>query len=346
MTAALEHVGRRVPAVDRLGQATAVEQARAVAEVQAAVMVAQQVPRSMELAKQQMRESCAERALAARAFFAYPRAGEQVTGPSIHLARELARCFGNVQYGINELRRDDDHGQSEMLAWAWDVQNNTRSSTTFIVPHGLDTRQGRKTLTDLRDIYENNANNGARRLREQIFAVLPTWFTEEAKELCQKTLEAGDGTTSHADRVTEAIAAFGRGGITEAQLVARVGRPAKDWTPADVAQLEVLWNSLVRRETTKEEAFGPTGGDGQERVTADEIKGQGPKATQTQMGRIHALLKDRGVESDEAVRQAIADILKRPPASRTTLTKDDADTVIAHLVALGEPPAPDGGEGQ
>ena len=42
---------------------------------------------------------------------------------------------GNVQYGINELRRDDSAGESEMRAWAWDVQNNTRSVRSFIVPH-------------------------------------------------------------------------------------------------------------------------------------------------------------------------------------------------------------------
>jgi hypothetical protein len=60
------------------------------------------------------------------------------------------------------------------------------------------------------------------------------------------------------------------------------------------------------------------------------------------MARIHALLKDRDIETDDGVRQAIADILQRPPASRTTLTKDDADTVIAQLEKL--PPAPKGGD--
>jgi len=340
---ALDRVGRRdaaVPVPERVGQATAVEQARAVAEVQAAVMVAQQVPRNMDLARRQMEDSCSEKALADRAFFAYPRAGEQITGPSIHLARELARCFGNVQYGINELRRDDEHRQSEMLAWAWDVQNNTRATTTFIVPHGVDTRNGRKDLTDLRDIYENNANHGARRLREQIFAILPTWFTEQAKEICQAVIEVGNGASLQ-DRTKEALEAFAGGPkVTEAQLVKRVGKPVVDWTAADISSLEVLYQSLRRREITVDEAFGQAGGDGQERVTAGEITKQaagGPKATQGQLARIHALLHDHGVETDDGVRQAIAEILQKPPASRTTLTRTDADTVIAHLEKLAGP---------
>jgi hypothetical protein len=217
-----------------------------------------------------MLESCSQTGLAERAFFRYPRGGSQISGPSIHLAREIARCFGNVQYGINELRRDDEHGQSEMQAWAWDVQTNTRASTTFIVPHGMDTKSGRKKLTDLRDIYENNANNGARRLREQIFAVIPAWFTEEAKQRCQQTLEDGGGVPL-AKRIANAIEHFGGLGINQKQLETRVGRKVADWDSRDAAQLLVIFQSLQRGETTREDEF-PT-----EHVTAAEITGR--KAT-------------------------------------------------------------------
>src|SRR5690606_11464831 len=141
-----------------------------------------QIPRDLASAVAAMRESCSQPALAERAFFRFPRGGHVVTGPSVHLARELARCWGNVQYGVQEMRRDDAAGTSEMQAWAWDVQTNTRSSHTFIVPHKRDKRDGPEKLVDMRDIYENNANNAARRLREAIFAVVPMWFTEQAKD--------------------------------------------------------------------------------------------------------------------------------------------------------------------
>ena len=52
-------------------QATAVEQARAVAEVQAAVIVAQQVPRVLSIAVEMMRESCRQPGLAERAFYKF-----------------------------------------------------------------------------------------------------------------------------------------------------------------------------------------------------------------------------------------------------------------------------------
>lgn len=282
MTTALDNIRPELPAqtADRIGQATAVEQARAVAEVQAAIVVAQQCPRDLVAARTQMLDSCSQSGLAERAFFRYSRGGSQISGPSIHLAREIARCFGNVQYGISEMRRDDEHGQSEMQAFAWDVQTNTRASTTFIVPHGRDTKNGRKALTDLRDIYENNANNGARRLREQIFAVIPTWFTEEAKDRCQKTLEDGGGVPL-AQRVDKAITAFDGLGIGQKLLEERVGKKVGQWDARDVAQLLVVFQSLTRGEVTREDEF-PT-----ERVSAAEITGRpqpAPPAEPTSAG--------------------------------------------------------------
>lgn len=275
MPADLDTIGRnQSPAAstaERIGQATAVEQARAVAEVAAAVQVAQQVPRNLQNARQQMLDSCGMQFLAERAFFRYNRGGGAVTGETVHLARELARCFGNVQYGISELRRDDEHGQSEMQAFAWDVQNNTRASTTFIVPHGRDTKDGMKKLTDLRDIYENNANMGARRLREQIFAILPKWFTEEAKEACRKTLQDGGGKPL-AVRIDDLIKAMRKLGVNDQQLIDRVGRRADQWTPEDVASLGVVWRSISNGEVTREEEFP------QARVTNEEITGGQPKA--------------------------------------------------------------------
>jgi len=73
--------------------------------------------------------------------------------------------------------------------------------------------------------------------------------------------------------------------------------------------------------------------------------GRPAKATQPQMAKIHALLKDHGVESDDAVRQALTDILGRPVESRTTLLKSDAQQVIDHLEKLSQPPAGEPGQG-
>jgi hypothetical protein len=271
MTTAIDRIAS-TPTPGRVGQATAIEQSRAVAEVQAAVYVAQQFPRNVHAAIATMRESCSSKSLAERAFFRFPRGGQSVSGESIHLARELARCWTNVDYGIKELSRNDELGESEMLAWAWDVQANTRVSNTFIVKHQRDKRGGPERLVDLRDIYENNANNGARRVRECIFGVLPPSFIEEAKELCTKTLQDGGGVPL-AQRVADAIRGFAGLGVTADQLEQKLNRPSAQWTEHDVAQLGVTFRSLQRGEITRDEEFPP------QRVTADEISGGKSKKT-------------------------------------------------------------------
>ena len=243
-------------APSRVGQATAIEQSRAVAEVQGAIIVAQKVPRNVAVATTAMRESCDQKFLAEKAFYAYKRAGAAVTGLSVYLARELARCWGNVQYGVDELRRDDEFGQSEMLAWAWDVQTNTRVSMKFIVPHTRDRKDGPVKLTDSRDIYEGNANAGARRVRECIVNILPPWFVDEAKERCQKTLRDGGGVPLQ-KRVVDIIGRFAELGVSQQQLEMKQGRGSNAWTDLDVAQLTVIGRSLANGEIERDDAFEP-----------------------------------------------------------------------------------------
>jgi hypothetical protein len=265
------NIERPAPVATRIGQGTAVEQSRAVAQVQAAVLIAQQRPRDVPEAMAEMRESCKQRRLAEKAFWRFPRGGKQVSGESIHLARELARCWGHIDYGIAELRRDDTYMQSEMIAFAWDMQRNTRNSSAFIVPHTRGNRD--QPLVDTRDIYENNANNGARRVREAIFAVLPRWFIDEAVELCTKTLE-GDSAIPLATRIANAVEKFSDRSVSLDQLEAKVGLPRGRWTAVDLAQLTVIYGSLTRGEVQAEDEFPPR------RVTGDEITASVPAVKQ------------------------------------------------------------------
>ncbi|MDI9885348.1 hypothetical protein QMZ92_13320 [Streptomyces sp. HNM0645] len=266
------------PAPSFIGQGTAVEQSRAVAEVQAAVIVARQFPRNEALAIQKMRTGFSQHTLAVRSFFRFPRAGSTVSGETIQFAKELARCWTNIHYGVHELRRDDANGESEMQAWAWDLETNERASTTFIVPHSRWSKDyGSSRLEDPRDVYENNSNNGARRLREMIFSVLPDWFREQAKTIATNTLEKGQGDKPLAQRVADCIAHFEGLGVTVEQLEEnRSGRASGKWTNLDLGQLQIISESIRRGEVTIEEEFP------QQRVTVGEIRQQAGERPQQQ----------------------------------------------------------------
>jgi len=268
VTAELEQF---MPTATRISQATTVEQSRGVAEVLARVQLARQFPRSESDAIARMRMACSHRALALRAFYRYNKGGSAVTGETIQLAKELARCWGNIAYSVDEMRRDDGYDQSEMHAWAWDLEVNEHVSTKFIVPHKRDVDGGSKPLASMRDIYENNANNGARRLREQIFSVLPVWFIEMAKEACTETLK-GKGDVPRPQRIADAIKFFEALNVRADQMEQKLGRERDKWTDLDLGQLELIHASINRGEITVDEEFPPT------RVTANEITAQASKA--------------------------------------------------------------------
>lgn len=243
------------------GQATQVEQARAIAEVRAAVMIAMDRPRDRSAAVEEMREVCGIMGLAERAFFRVPRGGENVNGESIHLARELARCWGNIDYGVKELARDDVRGQSELLAFAWDLQTNARSEIVFIVPHVKG--KANRRLTGTQEIYENNSSFAGRRLREAIFGILPVWFKAEAAEICHRTLESGGGKPM-VQRIADLRAAFEGIGVSVKQIEKKRGRRIDDFLGDDIAALRVVFGSIKRGEMTLAEEF-----------PADEVKPEG-----------------------------------------------------------------------
>lgn len=257
---ALDRLAESSALPSRASEATAIEQVRAVAEVAAAVRVAQEFPRNEMVAFGRMREACADETLAQRAFYSLPRAGGRVDGSTIHLARALAACWGNIDYGIRELRRDDEAGISEMQAWSWDQQTNTRSSRSFIVQHQIMAKGGRKKLTDLADIANNNNSVAARQVRETIFAVLPLGYVAAAEEACRATLRGESRSQSDGGNLQQQIETLLAGfqknvGVSRQRIEAALALPVSDWDADTLANLRILAGEIARGEKKVEDEF-------------------------------------------------------------------------------------------
>jgi len=141
-----------------------------------------------------------------------------------------------------------------------EYENNTRTETAFIVPHMRDKKGGPERITDMRDIYENNANMGARRVRECIFAVLPKWFTDEAADRCRRTLETGGGKPLP-QRRADLLTAFEPLGITKAMIERREGASVDALNETQIANLGIAYKSIKNGELSKDEAFPETAAD-------------------------------------------------------------------------------------
>ena len=224
----------------------AIEASRAIAEAQGKLVIAKRFPRDEVQSYAKAMEACQRPTMAAKAFYSFPRGGQTVEGPTIRFAEELARCWGNIDYGIKELSQDD--GKSEMQAYAWDLETNAQSVQNFTNPHQRE--QGKKmvTLTSQRDIYENNANMATRRLRSRILAILPAWFVEDAIAECKRTL-SGQNDTPLIDRVKKMVVQFAKLGVTQEMIEKRLKRKIDTMTSDDFVEYVGIYNAIKGGES-------------------------------------------------------------------------------------------------
>ena len=159
-----------------------------VARVQAQLVYAASRPRDEQRAVDRMLTAFQRPSLASKALYQYARGGSDISGLSIRAAEAMAMAWGNMDFGLREL--EQKQGESTVEAYAWDLETNVRRAVTFRVPHYRDTRAGRKRLEDSRDIYELVANQGARRVRACILAVLPRDIQEAVETQVAETMKA------------------------------------------------------------------------------------------------------------------------------------------------------------
>ena len=220
--------------------ATDVAMQRALAEVQAAMVIAQRFPRDERVAFDRGITAFQRPSLAEHALYAYARGGTEITGPSIRAAEAIAQAWGNIEHGIVEL--EQRAGESTVLAFAWDLQTNTRSGVTFQVKHERHTRDSIKRLIDPRDIYEMVANQGARRLRSRILAIIPADVVDAAVQETEKTLKArADITPARLAWFVETFASYG---VPKEALEKRIQRRFDTITPSQIIMLAKIHNSL------------------------------------------------------------------------------------------------------
>lgn len=232
-----------------------IESARAIQEVQAAMAIAKRFPRDVPAARERILQACRRPVLAERAIYAYPRGGQTITGPSVHLAEAMAQNWGNMQFGIRELSQQA--GESTVEAFAWDMETNTRAIKTFQVPHVRYTKErGNVRLTDPRDIYELVANSGARRMRACILGIIPVDVIEAALKECETTQTKSLGAKDEViKRMIESFAAIG---VTKERIEKRLGHRLDERTiMAEVLNLKNIYTTIKDGLAKADDFFPP-----------------------------------------------------------------------------------------
>lgn len=214
--------------------------AREVAAIQGAMLMAKKFPRDEKEAMVRISSMCARRSLAEVAQYSYPKGGIKVSGPSIRLAEALAQAWGNIDSGVIELERKN--GESLALAYAIDLQTNYRKTMTFTVPHTIDTQNGPKHLKSSRDIYEKVANDGSRRLRNCLLAIIPGDVCDQAEAFCEKTLASNE--IPREKRIEQMLIVMNKQGVSKTMIEATFGCKSDALSEQQLVRLNAIWNSL------------------------------------------------------------------------------------------------------
>lgn len=256
---------------------------RSASEMIAGLMAAQQKPRNQRDSMDRIITACTRPGLAEVAVYQYTRGGTDVSGPSIRLAEEIARNWGNMATGLVELARDE--GQSEVMAYAWDLESGYRDERRFFLTHIREKRSGDRVLTSERDIYELIANQGQRRKRACILACIPGDVVAAAVEQCSKTMHARVEVN---DELIQSIQEnFKRFGVTRKMIENRIQRRIDSITPALVVNLGKILNSLRDGMSDVRDWFEVSDERG-EGMTVDEIVGKSDKPKKEQSDKTTA----------------------------------------------------------
>lgn len=244
MTNGLQVLDPDIPARRETPGMIEVAQSRAAQEVQAAMVVAKRFPRDQTEAFARIIQACKRKGLAEQSQYSYPRGGSRIEGPSIRLAEVVLQNWGNCESGIIELERRD--GESLVMTYAVDLETNARDVKVFTIPHIRERGEGKGgniLLSDPRDIYELVANQGARRKRACMLAIVPGDIVEAAVDECNKTLK-GQNQEPLADRTRQIVASFLDVGVTNDMLQKRLGHVLDVTSEAELVGLRKIFTSL------------------------------------------------------------------------------------------------------
>ena len=230
-------------------------------EIQAAILLAKKFPRNEGQAQKDLLGICDMTTFAEGAYYSFPRGRKLdeatgqwkqniVSGPSIRMAREAARIFGNFRYGFTITHEDDDGRQ--IVAYAWDVQSNNRTTSSDyfkkLILRRIGTGPDATTIAvtaDERELRELTNRRASILMRNCILSLMPSYFVDNAVLICKKTVAGGGEKSDLLERVEKMKAAFAQLGVSILQIESYLRKPLLEFSAEDLGELRGIYESLV-----------------------------------------------------------------------------------------------------
>ena len=211
------------------------------AEVEAALILAKKFPRNEDKAFQKLMHSCERTTFAENATYSFPRGSGMVSGPSVNIAREAARVWENIEYGLlivfeNEVER-------KIRAWAWDKETNTRSFAEDTFAKLIYRKKGGWIKPDERDLRELTNRRGSILIRNCILSIMPKDLIDDALIKCKDTLKKAAKQDPDKAR-KNLILAFSQINVTVQMIEEKLGHPISKCTEDEIVELRQIWQSI------------------------------------------------------------------------------------------------------
>lgn len=245
----LNHANLAHPSNVNAGAVT-IEVQRAITEAQAKIQIAKMFPRNETAAYEKLMFACSQIGFAEDAFYSLPRGDKSISGPSIRLAEEIARVYGNFTYGHRELSRGQ--GKSEVEVFAWDIENNNYTTRQLTVMHIQDTKSGSYALKSQADIDTRISNIASKQLRGRILSLIPKWMLSAAIQRCRDTLAGDNDAGKRAERIDMLEKRFATRGVSKANLEQYLGVPLSLITDDQISDLFGVYTALKEGASTAE----------------------------------------------------------------------------------------------
>ena len=230
-------------------------------ELKAALFHAAHNPRNEQKAVVAMTRTCQRASFAEKAIYSFPRGRGKVKGPSVNLAREMARCWGNIRYGLRIVGIDDE--QVHIEGWGLDIETNVYISSEARFKKKIQRKNHNTGITewidpDERDLRELVNKHGAIAIRNCLLQLIPYDITEDLMkkvEIITKKAAHGDLKANREDTIRALTISFSRIGVSVDMLERYLGHAVADINAEEVKELREIFKSIDDGNSRREEHF-------------------------------------------------------------------------------------------
>lgn len=230
--------------------------ARDEGELKAAIVVAKRFPRQELDCYNKLLNSCQRPRFAEASTYCFPRGGKAIEGPSVDLAREAARCWGNIRYGLRIVAEDEE--SIHIMGVAFDLESNNAVSAEDKFKKLIYRKDGGWIKPDERDLRELVNRRGAILVRNALLQLLPPDVIDDAVEKAKETVRkaaAGELKQDRQKTIRSLVAGFEQVGVSSQMIAAHLGHDLEIVTDAEIATLRGIWKSIHDGNSRREEHF-------------------------------------------------------------------------------------------